>query len=52
MQTFRKSVSGETNPSVIEASRNAVDEEVDTAFFELYQLSEKEKELVRNAIVR
>jgi hypothetical protein len=52
VQPFRESANRETNPSVIEAIRNAVDDEVDTAFFELYQLSEKEKELVRSAIVR
>lgn len=52
VHTFRQNATGEVNPCVIEATRNAVDNEVDAAFFELYQLSEKEKDLVRNEIVR
>ena len=52
IRVFRKNGKGESDPSVIEATRNTMDEEIDRAFFELYELTEKEKDLVRGAIAR
>jgi len=49
MQTLRTQVRGEINPSVLEARRHALDQEIDDLVFELYGMDKEERELVLGA---
>ena len=46
MHSFRDSHEGETNPSVLEAERRALDQEVDELIFDLYRMDADERKLV------
>jgi type I restriction-modification system DNA methylase subunit len=50
IRTVRSKVDGEINPSVLEASRNSIDQEIDEIVFDLYKMNPSERSLVANSI--
>ncbi len=46
MESFRAAAAGETNPSVLEAERKSLDDEVDDIAFDLYRMDADERKLV------
>jgi hypothetical protein len=49
MQAFRATAGGQTNPSVLEAERKSLDQEIDEITFDLYRMDAEEKKLVLNS---
>lgn len=50
MAALRKDVQGEINPSVLEAERDSLDQEIDEIVFDLYGLTDEERRLIRETV--
>jgi hypothetical protein len=52
MAALRKDVQGEINPSVLEAKRDSLDQEIDEIVFDLYGLTPNERQLILDTVKR
>ncbi|MGB9484968.1 MAG: N-6 DNA methylase [Terriglobia bacterium] len=52
MAALRKDVQGEINPSVLEAQRDSLDQEIDEIVFDLYELTSDQRRLITETVRR